>query len=294
MAIPDGWRRQLNYTLIFFRPRRKQGMKKFTYIILFVFTTFVTFAQQGPNVSIDQVIKTPPNPPKLVNDFANILTADQKQALETKLFQFDDSTSNQVLVVIVPRLEGRDVADAAIEIGRNWGVGGKKNNNGVVLLISVEDRKLNISPGYGLEKSLPDLTAQQIIKNVIVPNFKGNDYYRGIDEGTDAIIQATQGEYKAPANYNRGGKSNTGIGRIIFFVIIIVVVLALKGGGGGGGSFMSRRGAMPFILGSLLGSAGRGGGGFGGGGGGFGGGGGGGFGGFGGGSFGGGGSSGSW
>jgi len=266
-----------------------KGMKKITYIFLLVFTTIVSFAQQGQNVSMDQVIKSPPNPPQLVNDFAHILTADQKQALENKLVQFDDSTSNQVTVVIVPRLDGMDVADAAIEVGRSWGVGGKKNNNGVVLLISVEDRKLNISPGYGLEKSLPDLTCQQIIKTIIVPNFKGNDYYRGIDEGTDAIMQATQGEYKAPANRNKSGGA-FGIGKIIFIVIIIIVFLAVSSGGGGGGSFMSSRGAMPFILGSLLGGGGRGGGGFGGGGGGSSGG----FGGFGGGSFGGGGSSGSW
>ena len=195
----------------------------------------------------------------------------------------------------MPRLDGRDVADAAIDIGRSWGVGGKKNNNGVVLLISVEDRKLNISPGYGLEKSLPDLTCQQIIQNIIVPNFKGKDYYRGIEEGTDAIIQATQGEYKAPENYNkRSGKAFGGIFKIIFFIIVVIVVLAIRsGGGGGGGGYLSRRGAMPFIIGNLLGSGlGRGGGGFSGGGGG--GGSSGGFGGFGGGSFGGGGSSGSW
>ncbi|MEP7110528.1 MAG: TPM domain-containing protein [Ferruginibacter sp.] len=239
---------------------------------------------------MEQAIKTPPNPPKLVNDYAAILTADQKQALENKLYRFDDSTSTQVTVIIVPRLDGRDVADAAIEFGRSWGVGSRKNNNGVVLLISVEDRKLNISPGYGLEKALPDLTCQQIIKNIIVPNFKGNDYYRGIEEGTDAIIQASKGEFHAPENYKKTGRVFI-IGKIIFFIIIIIVVLALKSGGGGGGSFMSSRGAMPFILGSLLGGGGRGGGGFGGGGGG---GSSGGFGGFGGGSFGGGGSSGSW
>ncbi|MEP7143622.1 MAG: TPM domain-containing protein [Ferruginibacter sp.] len=267
-------------------------MKKITYILLLVFTTIVSFAQQGQNVSMDQVIKTPPNPPKLVNDYANILTADQKQALESKLFQFDDSTSSQLTVVIVPRLDGKDVADAAIELGRTWGVGGKKNNNGVVLLVSVEDRKLNISPGYGLEKALPDLICQQIIKTIIVPNFKGNDYYRGLDEGTDAIIQATKGEFKAPENYrSRSGGSPFGLAKIIFFVIIVIVVLAFKsrGGRGGGGSLMSNGGA--FLLGSLLGGGGRGGGGFGGGGGG---GSSGGFGGFGGGSFGGGGSSGSW
>ena len=264
-------------------------MKKIIYIFLLVFTSLVSFAQQVQNFSLEQVIKTPLNPPKLVNDFANILTADQRQTLENKLFRFDDSTSNQIIVVIVPRLDGRDVADAAIEIGRSWGVGGKKNNNGVVLLISVEDRKLNISPGYGLEKALPDLICQQIIKNVIVPNFKGNDYYRGVEEGTDAIIKATKGEYKAPADYN-ATSPGLNIGKIIFFVILIIVILAVKSGGGGGGSFMSNRGAVPFILGSLLGGSGRGGGGFGGGGGGSSGG----FGGFGGGSFGGGGSSGSW
>ena len=267
-------------------------MKKFTSILLFVFASFLVFAQQGQNFSIDKVISTPPNPPKLVNDYANILTPDQNQALERKLYQFDDTTSNQVTVVIVPRLDGKDIADVAIELGRSWGVGNKKSNNGVVLLISVEDRKLNISPGYGLEKSLPDLICQQIIENIIVPDFKGNDYYAGIDQGTDAIIQATKGEFRAPENYNRKGKSS-GLGRIIFIVIIIIVFLAISSGGGGrGGSFMSRRGAMPFILGSLLGGGGgSSGGGFGGGGGSSGGGG---FGGFGGGSFGGGGSSGSW
>ena len=265
-------------------------MKKITSILLFVFVSFVALAQQGQNFSIDKVISTPPNPPKLVNDYANILTADQNQALERKLYQFDDTTTNQVTVVIVPRLDGKDIADVATELGRKWGVGNKKSNNGVILLVSVEDRKLNISPGYGLEKSLPDLVCQQIIDNIIVPDFKGNDYYAGINHGTDAIIEATKGEFKAPENYTRRGKSS-GLGRIIFFVIIIVVFLAISGGGrGGGGSLMSNGGA--FLLGSLLGGGGRGGGGFGGGGGGSSGGGG--FGGFGGGSFGGGGSSGSW
>lgn len=264
-------------------------MKKITSILLFVFVSFVVLAQQGQNFSIDKVINTPPNPPKLVNDYANILTADQNQALERKLFQFDDTTTNQVTVVIVPRLDGKDIADVAIELGRKWGVGNKKSNNGVILLVSVEDRKLNISPGYGLEKVLPDLVCQQIIDNIIVPDFKGNDYYAGINHGTDAIIEATKGEFKAPENYNRKGKSS-GLGRIFFFVIIILVFLAISGGSrGGGGSLMSNGGA--FLLGSLLGGGGRGGGGFGGGGGSSGGGG---FGGFGGGSFGGGGSSGSW
>lgn len=264
-------------------------MKKITSILL-LFITFSVFAQQQ-NFDIDKVINTPPATSKLVNDYANILTADQSQALERKLFQFDDSTTSQVTVVIVPNLAGKDIADVAIDLGRKWGVGNKKSNNGVVLLISVQDRKLNISPGYGLEKSLPDVVCQQIIDNIIVPDFKGNDYYAGVSQGTDAIIQAIKGEFKAPENYNKRGKtSGTGLGRIVFFIVIIIVFLVISSGsrGGGGGSLMSNSGA--FLLGSLLGGGSRGGG-FGGGGGGSSGGG---FGGFGGGSFGGGGSSGSW
>ena len=264
-------------------------MKKITSILFLLFVTIAVFAQQGQNFDIDKVVNNPPNPPKLVNDFANILTAEQNQALEKKLFQFDDTTTNQITVVIVPNLAGKDVADVAIDLGRKWGVGNKKSNNGVILLIAVQDRKLNISPGYGLEKSLTDVTCQQIIGNIIVPDFKGNDYYAGINQGTDAIIQATKGEFKAPANYNKKSRS-TGYSGIIFFIIIIIVfVLMSAGGRGGGGSLMSNGGA--FLLGSLLGGGGRGGG-FGGGGGSDSGGGG--FGGFGGGSFGGGGSSGSW
>ncbi|MEO6719483.1 MAG: TPM domain-containing protein [Ferruginibacter sp.] len=267
-------------------------MKKITYILLLVFSTFIAFAQQGPDVSMSSIIKNPPKPARLVNDYTNTLTPDQREALESKLYRFDDSTSSQVTVVIVKSLDGMDVADAATELGRSWGVGNKVNN-GVVLLVSKDDRKLNISPGYGLEKSLPDLTTQQIIQQIIVPNFKGSDYYRGIDEGTDAIINAIKGEYHAPKSY---GKTKAPVGKIFFIIIIIIVFLALAGGrgGGGGGSFMSRRGsrglAETLFWTSFLGGGRGGGGGFGGGGGGSSGG----FGGFGGGSFGGGGSSGSW
>lgn len=262
-------------------------MKKLFSILVLFSCVFLTYAQNGENISIDQIIKTPPNPPRLVNDYANVLTPEQRDALERKLYQFDDTTTNQVVVVIVKSLDGRDVADAATELGRSWKVGDKKNNNGVVLLISKDDRKLNISPGYGLEKTLPDLVCQQIIQTIIVPNFKGNDYYGGIDRGTDAIIQATKGEFIAPSGYNKQSSKGLPLSRIIFFIILGVVLLSLFGGGkGGGGTFMSRRGISPLLF---LG------GGFGGGGGGFGGGGSsGGFGGFGGGGFGGGGSSGSW
>ncbi|MBK9483847.1 MAG: TPM domain-containing protein [Chitinophagaceae bacterium] len=249
-------------------------MKKFFSIIALLLLSVLAFSQES--FDLDKLLKEKPT--KLVIDFTGTLTPDQAQALENKLVAFDDSR------------QGRDIADYNIDLGRAWGVGGKENNNGIVLLIAKNDRKLNIATGYGLEGALPDLTAKQIIDDIIRPNFKGEDYYRGIEEGTDAIIQAVKGEYKAPANYNKRKKGSGGIGRIIFIIVMIVIFLAVSGGKGGGGSFMSRRGFAAWTIGSMLNSGGSGGGWSGGGGSS----GGGGFGGFGGGSFGGGGSSGSW
>jgi uncharacterized protein len=268
-------------------------MKRLLFTILFLLP-FV--------FGISQKIPARPNPPRLVNDYTNTLTIDQKAALEQKLVAYDDSTSNQVIIVIVPTLDDYDPVDYATKLGRAWGVGNKKTNNGVVLLVAKNDRTVFIAPGYGLEGALPDITCKSIIDNEIRPNFRNEDFYRGLDLGTNAIIKAAAGEYKAPEGY-RKPKGSGGGGSFLGIIIIIIIIMAIAGGGGGGGrgrggGMFSRRGYGDFatgaILGNLLGGS-RGGGGFGGGG--FGGGssgGGGGFGGFGGGSFGGGGSGGSW
>ncbi|MCW3112935.1 MAG: hypothetical protein JWR18_1331 [Segetibacter sp.] len=262
-------------------------MKRFLFTILFIIQALVGLAQNIP---------ARPSPPRLVNDYTHTLTQDQQYTLEQKLVAYDDSTSNQVVVVIVATTNDYDPADYATKLGRAWGVGNKTTNNGVVLLIAKDDRKVFISPGYGLEGALPDITCKSIIDNVITPNFKQDDFYRGIDLGTTAIVKAAAGEYKAPEGY-RKQKGRGGGGSIIGIIIIIFIILMLvgRGGGGrGGGGMFSRRGYGGFvegaILGSLLSGGGRGGGGWGGGGDS----GGGGFGGFGGGSFGGGGSGGSW
>ncbi|MDB5201720.1 MAG: methanol dehydrogenase [Ferruginibacter sp.] len=263
------------------------GMKKLAAVWLLLFSFVMGFAQP---FKADDLLTPRTGVQTLVNDFANILTPDQRQALENKLVAFDDSSSTQIAVVIVPSLDGNDISEFNTKLGRAWGVGGKEFSNGVILLISKDDRKLNIATGYGVEGALPDITASHIIQDVIVPNFKGNDYYRGIDEGTDAIIKAVRGEYNTPRPAKKiGGKS------ILPFIIIIIIILLFSSrGGGNNGTFMSRRGsrglAETIFWGSMLGGGRGGGGGFGGGGSG----GGGGFGGFGGGSFGGGGASGSW
>ncbi|MET0636557.1 MAG: TPM domain-containing protein [Chitinophagaceae bacterium] len=233
-----------------------------------------------------------PNPPRLVNDFTGkFLTAEQVHALENKLVAYDDSTSNQIAIVIVDDLKGYSAADYAIGIGRQWGVGNKNFDNGIVILISTGgaagNRDAFIAPGYGLEGVIPDLTASAIVDNEMIPAFKSGNYYNGLNATVDALIEAAAGKYKAPADYNKR-KKRRGFNPVPIIAIIIILISIFSRGGGGGGGMMSRRGYSGW---GGFGGIGGFGGGFGGGGGG---GGGGGFGGFGGGGFGGGGAGGKW
>lgn len=238
-----------------------------------------------------------PNPPKLVNDAAGLLTPDQIASLEAKLVAYDDTTSNQIAVVLVKSLNGLDPNDYATELGRLWGVGGSEFNNGVIVLISTgndgqENRAAYIAPGYGLEGAIPDIIAKRIVDRELIPNLQSGNYYRALDETTDALIKAAAGEYKAPDGYAKRGKKEKGIpiGLIIFIIVMVIVFSARGGGGRGGGGMLSRRGYRGWNSGPPIifpgGFGGGGGGGFGGGGGGFGG--------FGGGGFGGGGAGGNW
>jgi uncharacterized protein len=229
-----------------------------------------------------------PNPPVLVTDLAGVLSPEQKQTLENKLVAIDDSSSNQIAVVILPTLEGNPIEEYATKLFRTWGIGNKKTNNGILLLIAIQDKKIRIETGYGLEGALPDITCNSIIDNDIKPAFREQAYYEGIDKATDNIAKAAVGEYKVKRERQAKGKGSNLL-LFLFIVFIIVAILGKKGGGGsniGGGGFSDI--ATGMLLGSLLGGGGRSGGSD------WGGGGGGGFGGFGGGSSGGGGASGGW
>ena len=242
------------------------------------------------NNSFAQNIIAKPSPATLVTDVAGVLTPEQKQALENKLVAIDDSSSNQIAVVIIPSLDGYPKEEYATKLFRAWGIGNKKTNNGVLLLIAINDREIRIEVGYGLEGAIPDITALNIVDNDIKPAFKAGNYYEGIDQATDNIAKAAVGEYKEARAKKTRSKSKGSGG--LFLIILIIILAVLRNGRGGGGSNIGRSGfsdvATGMLLGSLLGGGGRGGGGWGDSGGG------GGFGGFGGGSSGGGGAGGSW
>ena len=235
-----------------------------------------------PGLAFSQ--KFPDKPDRLVNDYTQTLSATEIDALEQKLVAFDDSTSNQIAVVLVPSLEGYEVADYAQRLAEKWGIGGQKKNNGILLLASIGDRKITIQTGYGLEGAVPDAIARRIIETAIKPNFKEGNYYGGLDQGTDALIAYTKGEYKADPKDPRDKQFPLGL---IIMIAIIIIVIASKFGGGNNGQVIGGRGSvLPWLL---MGGFGNGGGGYSGGDSS-----GGGFGGFGGGSFGGGGASGNW
>ena len=263
----------------------KKNSSVFLKLLVCFFITSFSFAQY-----------TIPEIPKLqtsVYDYANVLSAAEKSQLEEKLIRYSDSTTTQIVVITIESLKGEEVSQLATKWGQTWGIGGtKKDDNGVIILLAKAERKIAINPGYGLEDRLTAGTGGEIIRNIIIPEFKAGSYYNGLDKGTTAIMDVFKGKYKGERKQNKKGSGIPIIPIIIIFIIIMVIIAKNKKNGGNSGS----NGGGPSLLDVIiLSSLGRGGGFGGSSGGGFGGSSGGGFGGgFGGGGFSGGGSSGGW
>jgi uncharacterized protein len=251
----------MNTQVSFWRPRPAASPLAWAWLLVLLLSLgLAARAQDIPPV---------PRPARLVNDLAGLMQPQEVEALEQKLVAYDDSTSSQIAVVTVPTLGGSDIADYAQKLYETWGIGRKGQNNGVLILVAVQERQARIQPGYGLEGAIPDALAKRIISNTIAPAFQQKQYYAGIDRAADQLISLAKGEYKADpadAQRRRGSRDRSGSGPglwIIIGALVLFFILRSRGGGGRGGRFG-------------------------------GGGGGGGFGGFGGGSSGGGGASGSW
>lgn len=256
---------------------------RYIFFLLFTAISLSGFAQS------DKDFPPRPNPPRLVNDLAGMMSTDEQARLEAKLLEYERSSSTQITVVTVKSLGSYEIAQYAVELGNRWGVGQKGKDNGALILASLTDRAVNISSGYGLEGTLTDIKSGQIIRNEIVPEFKNGNFYAGFDKAADAIIAVTKGEYKAEEKDNKREKKGLPGGAILIIAIVYIIIWLMNKFRGGGGSYMSGRGHRHWGGGPWIGGGGFGGGSWGGGSSG-----GGGFGGFGGGSFGGGGASGRW
>jgi len=230
------------------------------------------------------------NEQKAVYDYINLLDQSQRTTLTNKLEKYADSTSTQIVVFIVDTTKGDDISMISTQWGQKWGIGQEKEDNGIVILLAVEDRKVDISTGYGIEYRLTDLMSERIINRIMIPQFKAGNYYNGLNLAADSIFQALNGEFEETRDVSTDKfpwSILIGLSFFLFFIILRASKNNNNNGGRGGGS--------PSLLDVIiLSNMGRGsmGGGFGGSsGGGFGGG----FsGGFGGGGFGGGGASGGW
>ncbi|AFK03282.1 protein of unknown function DUF477 [Emticicia oligotrophica DSM 17448] len=188
-----------------------------------------------------QDIPQKPNPPRLVNDLVGgLLSQGEIDQLEQKLKNYNDTTSTQVVIVIVKSVQPYDISEYAVKLGREWGIGQKDKNNGVILLWAPGDRKIFIATGYGTEGALTDARSKRIIEQIIKPNFKEMRYFQGLNEATDRIIQYLSGEFQAETSEE--GDAGDVVFAIVFFLIVIIIITFMikKGGGGGnrGGGFV--------------------------------------------------------
>jgi uncharacterized protein len=250
-----------------------------------VLCTFSSFAQF--------TIPEKPSEQTSVYDFANLFKPNEKQQLTEKLVRYSDSTSTQIVIATIETINNEDIGILTPKWAQQWGIGQAKEDNGVFILVAKKEHKIWITPGYGLEDKLTAGINGEIVRNIIIPEFKTGNYYSGLNKGTDALISVFKGKYKSERKHTKEQKFPIIPVLIILIVIIIIIVKNRNNGGNSGNSGGGGMGLTDIILLSSLGR-GFGGGGFGGGssgggfdGGGFGGG-------FGGGGFSGGGAGGSW
>jgi uncharacterized protein len=191
--------------------------------------TFATFAHAAP---------TFPALTGRVVDQAGIIPAAIAERLDAKLRQLEEKNTDQFVVVTVKSLEGYDIQDYGVQLGRAWGIGQKGKNNGLILLVAPNEHKVGFEVGYGLEATMTDALTQVIIQNAILPRFRANDYAGGIERGVDDAIQVLSGDAteikqlaeKRPAD----GGFWSGIAPILVIIVIFIVINALRRRGGGG------------------------------------------------------------
>ncbi|MBJ6369091.1 TPM domain-containing protein [Snuella sedimenti] len=170
-----------------------------------------------------------------VYDYVGLLSDSQKNNLEHKLIKYSDTTSTQIVVAIISSTKGENIGLLTPRWAHKWGIGQAKEDNGVFILLAKDDRKIWISPGYGVEHKLTAGINGELIRNIIIPEFKRGDFYSGLDKGTDAIFKVLNGEYKGTRK-GSNKKSSKGFGfiLIILFIIILISISKNRRGGGNG------------------------------------------------------------
>ena len=204
----------------------------------------------------------PQRPVGMVNDFGNLLTNQEEAILEQKLRNYRDTTSNVVAVAVLENLAGMPREEAATYLFNTWRMWEAERYNGVLILISVQERELQIEVGYGLEGAIPDVMANRIVQDILIPALQSGQVYQGLDRATSALIQLASGEYDA-VEITRSSNKGFPIDILIILGLIFYFIISKGRGGRGGGRTI---GAMDVLLWSSFLNSPRGRGGFGGGG----------------------------
>ncbi len=212
----------------------------------FLKVSFLLFFLSGFSLGFAQF--TIPEKPKLqtsVYDYVSLLSTPDRKALEEKLIRYSDTTSTQIVVAIIASTEGENINYLGAQWGQEWGIGQAEEDNGILVLVANDDRKIAINTGYGVEGRLTDAMCNRIIDLIIVPEFRKGDYALGLNKGADAIFQVLNGEFQRALDESQNpvSKGIKGILVVIFvlFIIFIVILIIInanrknKGGGKGGG-----------------------------------------------------------
>jgi uncharacterized protein len=193
-----------------------------TSLISATFIALVSLSSQAAEI-------IPPKPASYFNDYAGVVSKEAAHRFNEQLAQFERETSDQVVVAIFPKMQSdSSTEDYTQRVAQAWGVGQKDKRNGVVLFVFVEDRKMFIQVGYGLEGALPDITAFDITEYRIKPRFRANDYEGGLAAGIDSISKAIRGEYKGSGQTVAEKRGKAGAPNFLFFIIFVIVLIVIS------------------------------------------------------------------
>ena len=193
--------------------------KKLLLIFISLFLCFPAYA-----------LTIPAKPGGYVNDYAGLLSKEATYQIAGNLRAYENETSNQIIVAIFKSLEGESLEDFSVKLATKWKVGTKNKDNGVLLIVFKDEKKVRIEVGYGLEGALTDATSSEIIRNQIVPNFKSGNFDKGISDGVSAIINVTKDEYKASDKKTSLSSDVQGFLPfllLLFFILPVIAYIAL-------------------------------------------------------------------
>ncbi|MCL6295751.1 TPM domain-containing protein [Jejuia spongiicola] len=230
-------------------------MLKRKHIILFILLSFglnqVGFAQFEI-----------PDKPKLqtsVYDYINLLSASQKNNLEQKLIKYSDTTSTQIVLTVISSTKGENINYLGAQWGEKWGIGQAKEDNGILIILAKDDRRIGINTGEGIEYLLTDALSKRIIERDIIPFFKQNDYYGGLNKGIESIFEVLNGEYQGTRK-SSNNEFPIGFIFILLFIFIIILISISKNrrNGGNGGNRGNRSDGIDILEAIILSNSGRG------------------------------------